>query len=400
MPSPTGKDRPPSGPDTSSDVTHEPPSRSASRFPRGELVPGTRLRIVDRLDRGAVGELYRAIHVDLDRPVALKVLSEAPDAEAVARFRREAALTTRIDSPHVVQVLDYGMLHDGRPYYVMPWLGGRSLDIVICKGPVDAARVIGLLRMACKGLAAAHALSITHRDVKPENLMLVEGRGGPERLVVVDFGLATSSGSVPELHGGTPTYMAPEQIVGLPIDERADVYALGCVGYELLTGRTPFVGPTIVALLRQHADCEPDPPSGLCPEPLPRGLEGVILRCLEKVPERRFPSMIELEAALCEVQIASGACTPWDPLPPPEVDPRRRSAMARGLYAPKSHRASMPRAALFVLALVAGAAPFLDPGPPETSHETIATLAEDDEETSEDRDETPALSSAQLRADR
>jgi serine/threonine protein kinase len=333
---------------------------SAPRLTTGELVPGTRFRIERRLSRGAVGEIYRATHVDLDRPVALKVLRDASNDDAVEGFRREAAFTTQIDSPYVVEVLDYGILPDGRPFYAMPWLGATALDAVIAKGLVPVAAVIGILRMACKGLAAAHALEITHRDVKPENLMLVEIHG-KERLVVVDFGLATGSGSIPEVHGGTPTYMAPEQALGLPIDARADIYSLGCVAYEMLTGRAPFVAPTIVSLLRQHADCDPDPLSPQCAEPLPEGLETVILRCLEKSRDHRHASMLELEAALCEVQIESGIRTPWDPLPPPELDPPRSSAMARRLNAPRPTRARYRRAALLTAIVCFGGAAWLLP---------------------------------------
>jgi serine/threonine protein kinase len=335
-------------------------SSSAATLSPGEWVPGTRIRIVERLARGAVGDIYRGIHADLERPVALKILREVPDhLEEVEHFRREAVCTTRIDSPYVVDVLDFGTLPDGRPFYAMPWLGATALDTVIARGPLPPDRVIGLLRMACKGLAAAHAAGITHRDVKPENLMLVDV-DRKQRLVVVDFGLAIRTGTVPEVHGGTPTYMSPEQILGLPIDERADIYALGCVAYEMLAGHPPFVAPTVTSLLRQHADCDPQPLSRLCAKPLPEGLEPVVLRCLEKSRTQRFSSMAELEASLCELQIAAGIQTPWDPLPPPDVAPRRRSALGARLYAPRSMLSRHRRAALVaVLVGLVGTVPLL-----------------------------------------
>ena len=388
-------------------------SASCTRALRSdELVPGTRLRIEERVEQGAVGELYRAEHVELARPVALKVLRTAEGPVAVERLRREAALIARIDSPYVVTVLDYGMLPDGRPFYVMPWLGACSLDAAIAAGPLHPERVIGLLRMACKGLAATHAVGHTHRDVKPENLMLVE-RDGCERLVVVDFGMASPSGTIPEVHGGTPTYMSPEQILGLTIDERADVYALGCVAYEMLTGVAPFVGPTLVSILRQHTDCEPDPPSCRCRATLPHGLETVILRCLEKDPSDRYSSMAELEAALCEVQISSGMRTPWDDLPPPAVDDQRRSEITRGLHddmAPRPRRRNATLAlAAFALALVTaplvtfdGSASAADPSPtiaeptPVSVESPLETRSVGEDEEHEE-DEAPEVSSAEPR---
>lgn len=355
MQSPVGNHGPSSGLHTttlSASATSSPPPTPESPLRPGGVVPGTRFRIVEQLDEGGVGEIYRADHIDLERPVALKVLRDDPDdSEAVERFRREAALTTRISSPHVVEILDYGVLPDGRPFYAMPWLGASPLDALITRGPLPVDRAIGFLRMACKGLAAAHAAGVTHRDVKPENLMVVQTEGR-ERLVVVDFGIATPSGTIPEVHGGTPTYMSPEQVLGLPIDERADIYGLGCVAYEMLTGRAPFLAPTIVSLLRQHADCDPEPLSRRCKVPLPSGLEAVVLRCLEKNREDRFASMAELEAALCEVQMSSGTRTAWDDLSPPDVDEQRKSAIARALHDPRSARARRWRATAAAAAAV------------------------------------------------
>lgn len=304
------------------------------------IIPGTRFRIVERLDEGAVGEVYLAEHLDLERPVALKILRDDPASarEVIERFRREAAMTSRIDSPYVVKVLDYGVLTDGRPFYAMEWLGASPLDGRLRSGPLPLPRALALLRMACKGLGAAHAAGLTHRDVKPENLMIVVA-GRKERLVVVDFGIATPSGTAPDIHGGTPAYMSPEQVLGLPIDERSDIYSLGCVAYEMLSGRPPFSAPSIAGLLRQHADCEPPPLSRLGKQRPPEAVEAVIFRCLEKDPGDRFASMAELEAALCEAQVASSIRTELDDLPPPDVDAVRKAAIVRGLQIPGAARA-------------------------------------------------------------
>jgi serine/threonine protein kinase len=349
---PAGNKRPSSGLRTTGQES------CTATLSRGEIVPGTRLQIVGPVERGAVGKVFRAEHLDLERPVAIKLLRESDGTDTAECLRQEAARITRIDSPYVVTVLDYGVLPDGRTFYVMPWLGPSTLADVIAQGPLPAQQTIGLLRMACKGLAATHAAGLTHRDVKPENFVVVE-HGGRLRLVVVDFGMACPSGSVPEVHGGTPTYMSPEQVVGLPVDERTDIYGLGCVAYELLTGRAPFVGPTLVSLLRQHADCEPDPPSLRGADRLPAGLETIVLRCLEKEPNDRYASMAELEAALCEVQASAGLHSPWDDLCPPDVDDERRSAIARALYDSWSPPARRTRTviALVAAALVLVAAP-------------------------------------------
>lgn len=300
----------------------------------GMRLPGSRLRILDRINDGGCGVVYRGEHVDLRRPVAIKVQrSERLSPGAREMFLDEARATSRLESPHVVSVVDFGELADGRVWYAMELLGGRSLDELIVEarredaGRLDVARVVALLRMACKGLAAAHAAGLVHRDVKPQNLVVVE-RGGREHLVLVDFGISVEIGATPRSICGTPQYMAREQIAGGTLDARTDVYGLACCAYELLTGRSVVDGCTIPEALAQHEE-------GLRPTftgapAVPMALQLLVRRCLAADPSERVASMVELEAALCEAQIAAGVPNPRDDLELPAVAGPRRSAIAAG----------------------------------------------------------------------
>lgn len=300
----------------------------------GMQLPGSRLRILARINDGGCGVVYRGEHVDLQRPVAIKVQRvERLSPGAREMFLDEARATTRIESPHVVSVVDFGELADGRVWYAMELLGGRSLDDLIVEarrgevGRLDVARVVALLRMACKGLAAAHEAGVVHRDVKPQNLVVVE-RGGREHLVLVDFGISVEIGSKPLAICGTPQYMAREQIAGGMLDARTDVYGLACCAYELLTGRSVVDGCTIPEALAQHEE-------GLRPTftgapAVPMALQLLVRRCLAADPSERVASMVELEAALCEAQIAAGVANTRDDLELPAVAGPRRSAIAAG----------------------------------------------------------------------
>ncbi len=320
--------------------THTTASRrrgAVLRLLPGQVVEGTRYRLRRWLGDGGMGVVYEAEHMDLERPVAMKILrAQIAEHEAEReRFRQEARTTTRIVSPHVVEVLDFGFLLDGRVFYVMELLRGRPLSYEIARGPIAPARVIGLLRQMCAGLAAAHESGVIHRDVKPDNAMVCE-HGGRSCVKLLDFGIAApvSTAASPRA-SGTPEYMAPEQIEGKAFDVRLDVYALGCTAYEMLTGEPPFVRETTLDVLTAHLEQLPSPPSKTAKAPqIPAALEQVVMRCLAKNPEDRFASMAELEAALCEAQIAAALRTEWDDLPLPAVAPDRRDRIA----------ARMPRA--------------------------------------------------------
>jgi tetratricopeptide (TPR) repeat protein len=311
----------------------------------GTRLHDSRLRVLERISDGACGVVYRGEHIDLRRPLAIKVLRGDMMGEgAREQFLDEARITGSISSPHVVQVVDFGELPDGRVWYAMELLGGRALDQVIAGGPIEASRAIDLLRMACKGLAAGHAAGFVHRDVKPQNLVLVE-RGGREHLVVVDFGIAVPIGTKPDSICGTPEYMAREQIIRDPLDPRTDVYALGCCAYELLTGKS-LVGVCTLgqALLKHDLGIEPKFPAEAN---VPEALQAIVRRCLAVDPAQRYADMAELEAALCEAQIDLGAGRSREDLELPPIDAVRRGRIADGYAAlAKPRRPKRPSSAL------------------------------------------------------
>jgi hypothetical protein len=276
------------------------------------------------LGRGGMGEVYRATHRMLARPAAIKlirpevlVLDGGDSAQtAVARFRREAEAAANLRSPHTVELYDFGMTEDRTLYFVMELLEGMDLSRLVREhGPVPAARVIHIVTQVCESLAEAHAAGLVHRDIKPANIHI--GRLGLSQdfVKVLDFGLvksvsaqsahdslATAAGSTP----GTPAYMAPEMALGETVDGRADIYALGCVGYYLLTGKTVFEGDQGIQAIVKHVHATPVPPSRRVANPIPALLEEAVLACLGKAPEDRPQSALELQRRLREVPVE-----PW-----------------------------------------------------------------------------------------
>jgi serine/threonine-protein kinase len=267
-----------------------------------------RYDVLEVLGQGGMGTVYRVRHTMLGRHFALKVLRRelANDAELPKRFIREAKAAAAIAHPNVVQISDFGTLPSGQPFFVMELLEGCSLSELIWRaGPLPPGRAIRLLRQAADGLAAAHAVGVVHRDLKPDNIHVSEA-ARREVVKVLDFGLAKVAGaSRLTRHGivyGTPHYMSPEQAAGEPVDERSDVYSLGVVLYETLTGHVPFEADTYMGVLTKHLYVQPVPPSQLLPDSAALGgLEEVALRCLEKKPSKRYGSMVELLAALDRV---------------------------------------------------------------------------------------------------
>ena len=314
----------------------------------GRRVPGTRYRLVRWLGEGGMGVVYEAEHEDIERRVALKILriEASEDPHQAAQFREEARAASRIGSPNIVEIFDFGELPDGRLMFAMELLNGHGLDTELDRCPMDQARMIGILRQVCKGLAAAHEVGIIHRDVKPDNIILLAAHGAiagaagnagstvgrPDRVKVVDFGIATMHAEADTGAAGTPHYMAPEQVNGMAFDGRLDMYSLGCTAYELLVGKPPFVAQTVEAILQAQIEDAPIPPSQLLPPgTVHPALEAVILRCLAKDPADRYRDMHDLEAALCEAQITAGLRTLWDDLPLPPVDPERRDELMRNM---------------------------------------------------------------------
>jgi tetratricopeptide (TPR) repeat protein len=319
-----------------------------TRLTRGDLIPGSRLRIEAWLGEGGMGQVYEAVHLDLGRRVAVKVMrSTGEDSSQLAEsFLAEARACAKVTSRFVVEVLDFGELPDRRPYFVMELLEGETVHQALPLGGAELERAIPILRQCCKALAAIHAAGLVHRDIKPKNIVLQTEDGRRDTVRIVDFGLAASLGSRPRV-SGSPHYMAPEQILDKPFDGRLDIYALGCMAYEMLAGCPPFKG-TAFGVLEAHVT-EPPPPLTKLSTSLPPIVDPVFLRCLEKDPDARWADVHELEAALLELQIALGFTTPWDDLPMPLVDEARRQQLLAAM--PRAKRRA-PRITLAGLASV------------------------------------------------
>ena len=257
-----------------------------------------------------MGEVYEAEHVFLHRKVAVKILRPTIAAipEALARMQREAESMSGLGSPHIVDVLDFGHTDDGVAFLVMEWLDGENLDDFLARERLDPGAALDLAAQAAVGLAEAHARGVIHRDLKPANLFVTKNSKGEHLLKVLDFGIAKLADQHTKLTAtgvlvGTPNYMAPEQAMGDPVDVRADVYALGVILYEMLTGVVPFRADNPLAVLHQHTSKMPALPSAIAPErAITADLDELVMRCLAKRPEDRFASMGELGEAIDRVR--------------------------------------------------------------------------------------------------
>ncbi len=256
-----------------------------------------------------MGTVYRATHTLMDKPVAVKILRAelATDAEAVARFHREARSASRLDHDHCIRVTDFGQSDDGLLFLVMELLDGHSLSHITRRGPVPAARAAAIGVAIAEALQHAHDAGIVHRDLKPDNVFLARRSKGREIVKVLDFGLAklaSDSALGPSITRdgtvfGTPEYMAPEQAEGEKLDGRTDVYALGVILYQLVCGEVPFKSSNFVALLTKQVSEEPTPPRDRRPDlEIPPGLELIIMKCLAKRREDRYPVATEIADAL------------------------------------------------------------------------------------------------------
>lgn len=267
-------------------------------------------RLDQTLGGGGMGTVYRATHLLIDRPVALKVLSQrfVGDQTAQQRFRREARAAGRIQHPNAVTVTDFGTTDDGYLYIVMELLEGRTLrDLIAHEAPLDPARAVSFMLQACAAVGAAHDSGLIHRDLKPANIFIEQRPNFPAVVKVLDFGVAKF---VVEEHDddntltqvgaliGTPRYMSPEQCTdSIALTPAADVYSLGIILYEMLTGVTPFNGETHLAIALKQVSEPPQPPRDLVPA-IPEVLEGVILHALTKAPDARPRDANELRREL------------------------------------------------------------------------------------------------------
>jgi serine/threonine-protein kinase len=266
-------------------------------------------KIENRIGEGGMGTVYMAMHIHLEKPFAVKVLSKqvAGNREAIDRLKWEAKAASRLENDNIVQVVNLDTTDEGEVFIVMELLRGASLADLIKDGPLTLERAVPLVFQVCRALAAAHARDIVHRDLKPENVFIVRKDDG-DFVKILDFGISkirtaeaervrmTRTGQLV----GTPLYMSPEQARGeTDIDKRADIYSLGVMFYEMLTGGPPFEGKNYFQLLWKHANEEAEPPSERAPKAdIPHAIEQVILKALRKEPADRYQTMQELEAAL------------------------------------------------------------------------------------------------------
>jgi tRNA A-37 threonylcarbamoyl transferase component Bud32 len=317
-PVPSGRD---SGPDSgtvsqnnSSEDGESSSSGSGSLHPRRDALFGQvladRYRVLDLIGKGGMGKVYLAEHVALGKRVAVKVLNPAythrPDQ--VKRFLREAQAASTIGHENVIDVIDFGEMPNGSVFFAMEHLQGEDLGKLLKRGPLQWSRARRILLQICRALQAAHARGIIHRDMKPENCFIIHRNGMRDFVKVLDFGIAkfleenrqvshtlTQAGALI----GTPEYMAPEQVQGEPADVRMDIYALGCIMYQLLTGQLPFSDKTMFGVLSQQVNVRPVPPRQLTPEAdIPPEVEAIILKAMEKERPNRFQSMAELIEAI------------------------------------------------------------------------------------------------------
>lgn len=263
----------------------------------------------EKLGSGGMGEVYKAEHQFLRRPCAVKLIrpEHAGDAEVLQRFEREVQATAALTHPNTVAIYDYGIADDGTFYYVMEFLPGKTLEeIVGLDGPLAPARAVHLLRQVASALHEAHTAGLTHRDIKPGNVMVCERGGIPDVAKLLDFGLVvtgpiqtadaklTQAGMIL----GTPAYMSPEQCGGEEHPGPAsDIYSVGALAYFLLSGRSPFEGKGPVQMMMAHLSDAPASITSLRPE-TPETLDSLVMKCLAKRPEDRYASAAELERAL------------------------------------------------------------------------------------------------------
>jgi len=279
-------------------------------------------RVERILGRGGMGVVALATHLGIGHKVAVKLLVEGASDEVVARFLREARASVRLKSEHVARVLDVGELADGAPFMVMEYLEGSDLSVVLkARGALPVHEAVQHVLDACEAIAEAHGAGIVHRDLKPANLLLTRAADGSSCVKVLDFGISKTTGPEGGDSGdgmsltqtatvlGSPLYMAPEQMKSArDVDGRADLWSLGGILYQLLTGRVPFLAEAFTELILM-VNMEAPPPPSTFRRDLPKGLEEAVLRCLEKRPEDRFQSAAELALAIAPFGSTSAAAS-------------------------------------------------------------------------------------------
>ncbi|HEY9792265.1 MAG TPA: serine/threonine-protein kinase [Candidatus Obscuribacterales bacterium] len=268
-----------------------------------------------RLDKfvgqGAWAKIYRATDISQNKSVAIKLLSE-PDNSArkekeIERFFNEARTIATLHHPNIVDVFDYGLVDGEQAYFVMEYVAGSSLATILDNGPLPLTRALSICVQICSALIAAHEKGILHRDIKPDNVVVSTDATECDTVKLLDFGMLkiiqsdmpVDSLTTTGVTVGTPGYMSPEQCLGKQLSPASDIYSLGCLMYEALTGRTPFRGANPIEVLEKHMKLPPDKFDVVCPQrEWPPGLEQVVLKTLEKDPRQRYQSAAPLKADL------------------------------------------------------------------------------------------------------
>ena len=313
-----------------------------------------RYKVLKRLGVGGMGIVYKVEHLHLNKMFALKVMRPTKDEIDRKRFEQEARLASQIRHPNVIEISDFGVLPTNQPYFVMEFLRGRTVGEAIFTGFMDSQIVCHIGLQIARGLQAVHKQNVVHRDLKPDNIFLIDpetsespeesGKASDEEpafVKIMDFGIAKSVNS--NLTGtgmtvGTPEYMSPEQARGEVVDWRSDQYSLGCILYEMLTREIPFDGKGAFEVMYKHLNAPPTPPRQRRPERaqhISTALETIVLKMLAKKPKDRHPSMRAVETALRDEalrQMAEDAITVVSPTPVPPVQP-----------APKQNQTSQAR---------------------------------------------------------
>jgi serine/threonine-protein kinase len=301
--------------DVKSQVEVKAAPKSGVKDPLIGILLHDRHRVLERVGAGGYGAVYKAEDSTLNRKVAIKLLNgeQSKDRTAAERFRREALAAGSLQHPNIAVVHDWQYADDGTPYLVMEYVQGKSLHALIeATGPMIQDAAVDLFLQLTDGLSVAHQHGIIHRDLKPSNIIIADATRGQKMAKVLDFGIAKISGENQQpatLTGtgdvlGTVGYMSPEQCMGHTVDQRSDIYSFGCIMYETLVGRAPFVASSALACVAKQLNEDPPPFAQTAPDAqLSRQLEAIVMKCLRKDPERRFQSMQELQQALSKAKM-------------------------------------------------------------------------------------------------
>lgn len=295
----------------------------------GKVLAG-KYKVLERIGSGAMGSIYRAEHTALSKPIVIKVLHRhlVGDESHIKRFHREARAASRLNQPNCISVLDFGQTEDGWLYICMEFVSGKDLCRILFEEKLlDAERTVRIASQVLDALDEAHNQGVIHRDLKPENIMVERLRMNPDFVKVLDFGIAKirdsdgrgdSSGfkTATGMVFGTPEYMSPEQVRGEDLDGRSDLYSLGIVLYQMLTGELPFTGESVLEIATKHLTEPPVPLQARRPD-LPPALCAVVHRLLEKKRERRYATAAEAKAALVASLAGIGLTHPPTPGQPP-----------------------------------------------------------------------------------